>query len=444
MKKIIKITSPELKKILPTVVFDFAKRQYNKAKDFLFQIKIRKVKRNHEKALAKARKKEKLTVAFFLIHAPIWKVDGVFKLMLESERFDPVVVICPYIRYGHDVMMETMDRAEEFVKSKGYPYVKTYNEKTNTWLNVKEDLKPDLVFFTNPWRLTHSNYLINNFLDTLTCYVPYFFVVNGHTKNNYNGITHSLTWKVFYETTIHKEFAIKYARNKAENVVVTGYPGLDPFLYAKETTADPWKIKTKKVKRIIWAPHHTIEGQDAGLLYSNFTQYYNFFLELANSYSNSLQIAFKPHPLLRSKLYNDPSWGIEKTNNYYSQWSKLKNGFLVEGEYTDLFLTSDALIHDCSSFMAEYLCTGKPYLYTLKDDNVSNRMNDFGRMVLKMHYLARNKEEIVEFVESVVFKQSDQLRNERVSFLEEHLAAQNNKSASENIVFELNKHLCHD
>jgi hypothetical protein len=60
-------------------------------------------------------------------------------------------------------------------------------------------------------------------------------------------------------------------------------------------------------------------------------------------------------------LEQDPNWGSEKTTAYYDKWDNLDNGQFKSGDYVDL-LTSDALIHDCGSFMAEYLVVGKPAL----------------------------------------------------------------------------------
>jgi hypothetical protein len=45
------------------------------------------------------------------------------------------------------------------------------------------------------------------------------------------------------------------------------------------------------------------------------------FLELASIYSNRIQIAFKPHPLLRVKLEQDPKWKSKKPA-YYSTWDE--------------------------------------------------------------------------------------------------------------------------
>jgi UDP-N-acetylglucosamine 2-epimerase len=338
---------------------------------------------------------------------------------------------------GEEVMFRDMNQAYNAFLEKGYKVIKTFNEETRIWLDVKKELMPDMVFFTNPWKLTRPEYYILNFLDTLTCYVPYFFHVTCHLERNYKGAVQNLAWRVFYETQIHYNFAKRYSINKASNVIISGYPALDRFILHSENIIDPWLQKDNNRKRIIWAPHHTIEGQDAGLSYSNFEKYAHFFIQLANLYCSKLKFTFKPHPLLKAKLYINQNWGKIKTDNYFNKWEELENGQLVEGEYVDLFINSDALIHDSGSFTVEYLATGKPCLYTLHDSNVNERLNDFGKMALNHHYTAKNEEEIIHFIEDVVISGKDTMKDIRNSFINQYLLPPHNKSASENIFNEL-------
>src|SRR5690606_23808246 len=121
-----------------------------------------------------------------------------------------------------------------------------------------------------------------------------------------------------------------------------------------------WKNKSTKLKRIIWAPHHRIDEKGSKYSFSNFLKFHQSFLELAQENSDKIQIAFKPHPLLKQKLYVHKDWGVEKTRQYYNSWAQLPNGQLALDDYIDLFLTSDAMILDSISFIAEYAFTRKP------------------------------------------------------------------------------------
>jgi hypothetical protein len=139
--------------------------------------------------------------------------------------------------------------------------------------------------------------------------------------------------------------------NGGVNALVTGYPGVDNLLDPNYSPRDVWKIKDKKVKRLIWAPHHSM-FTDECIYYSCFLQYSDFMLEMAQKDRDDIQIAFKPQPVLRNKL--NQYWGKGKTDDYYHRWESMDNTFLENGGYVDVFLTSDAMIHDSGSFLIEF------------------------------------------------------------------------------------------
>lgn len=390
----------------------------------------------YKKIVRKIQSKDKVKVAFFLINDSVWKYEGLYKLMESDHRFEPVVVVCPDIIYGHENMLRSMNLAYTNFQSAGYHVVKTYNEATKKWLDVKKEIRPDIVFFCIPHKLTKNQYYITNYLNCLTCYVPYNFGNSHLFKLMHNQIFHNLLWRLFAETNMHRDFSVKYAFNKGSNVVVTGFPGTDPLLDQHYVPTNVWKQKDEKIKKIIWAPHHTIDDDTSFLSYSNFLRYADFMLEIAAEFEGKIQIAFKPHPLLKNKLHAEAKWDEERIDNYYNKWKNLKNGQLVEGAYIDLFLGSDAMIHDSGSFLIEYIYTGKPVLHTNKDENITDRMNAFGILAFNLHYHAKNEADIHAFIEDVI-KNKDEKKEKRLLFLATQLLPPNHKSASENIFDEL-------
>ena len=305
-----------------------------------------------------------------------------------------------------------------------------------------EKIQPDIVIFTNPHRLTKDEYYITNYRDTLTCYAPYAFVVIHSIVMHYNQIFHHLLWKHFVETKYHKEFAIRYAKADTSNIQITGYPSLDRIYALDYIPSIVWKeFPNKLAKRIIWAPHHSIEGQGDGLDYSSFVNYSKYFVELLES-NNNIQMAFKPHPILKVKLYKDKDWGKEKTDAYFKKWDELPNGQLEEGDYIDLFFTSDAMILDSASFIVEYLYFDKPILFTMRDDNVKERFNSFGRMVFNYMYTAKNSVEVENFIQDTVVKKNDFLSTDRNQFMRDTILPESGRTASENIFNILKSELC--
>jgi CDP-glycerol glycerophosphotransferase (TagB/SpsB family) len=309
------------------------------------------------------------------------------------------------------------------------------------WLDVKQEVRPDIVFFTNPHKLTKDEYYITHFTDCLTCYAPYNFGNSHLYQMMHNQLFHNYLWRLFAETNLHKEFSVKFAQNKGKNVLVTGFPGTDVFLNHNYIPINVWKQKNENIKKIIWAPHHSIETNTSFLSYSSFLIYSDFLIKMANEFKGIIQIAFKPHPILLNKLYEHSDWGKEKTDAYYAQWENMENGQLVVGDYVDLFLTSDAMIHDSGSFLIEYLYTGKPVLHLDSDENITDRMNEFGILALNQHYRAINERQIQEFIQAVI-NNTDEKKADREAFLATRLIPPNQKSASENIFDEIVKQLC--
>ena len=395
----------------------------------------------HRSALEKVRKKEKVKVAFFATHSSVWKYEGVYKLMAADPRFDPIVVVCPVVNYGKENMLEEMVKSFRIFQDKGYKVVMAYDDQTDSYLDVRQDIGPDIIFYTNPYKgLIDDRYYITNFRDTLTCYVQYAYPIsNSNVVNQVDLLFHNLLWMNFQETPLHEQEARNCSRSKGRNAVLTGYPGTDLLVYGQRTDTGRWKNPDNNLKRVIWAPHHTIE--EGGILnLSSFLVLHKLMIDLVETYRSELQIAFKPHPLLKVKLYDHKDWGKERTDAYYSYWEDCPNGQLETDDYIDLFNSSDAMIHDSGSFIAEYLFCGKPVLFFLLNKEIRNRLSDFGNQALDHHYHASDVKGIIDFLERVVFEDKDEKSDCRRMFYEQYLVPPNKLSASENIY----NTICHD
>ena len=71
---------------------------------------------------------------------------------------------------------------------------------------------------------------------------------------------------------------------------------------------------------------------------------------------------FRPHPMLRAGAVQQGVFKSEEEyDNYLEMWNELPNAQVIEGGmYVDIFETSDAMILDSVSFLAEYLYMHKP------------------------------------------------------------------------------------
>lgn len=280
------------------------------------------------------------------------------------------------------------------------------------------DLEPDIVFF--PKVIEGSDpFSITKFRNSLNCYVPYSTYGDNNPSLQYNRVFHNLLWKHYVATEIHSEISRKVSYIKSKNIVVSGYPGFDSYLYTcrNSTRKTPWPKDNRK--KIIWAPHHTLESSKYNTNHSTFLQYHDFFKEMVDRFQDKVCFAFKPHPNLRVKLYAMDEWGQEMTEDYFNWWRQNESSLLMEGDYEDLFIHSDALIHDSVSFLAEYLCLGKPSCYLIKDESKLNKfLNKFGLLLLEYHTKVHSEDEISSFIESIISGESEIKNTSRVpSFL---------------------------
>ena len=378
-----------------------------------------------------------INVLFFALDSNTWKYDFLFQAMQKDLAFSPIVLAVPQVNKGREFMLYQLKHGCEYYKSKGYPTVCSYNEETDSYVDAFS-LQPDIVFFSNPYDgLVDDRYNIKHFYKKcLTCYVNYTFCSVPY-QWQCASVFHQKVWRYYVECEDNLKQVKSYY--SGHNCVVTGYPTSDLFA-STEATGKDWKLEDGKLKKVIWAPHHTIEGQTGLIQFSTFLLYCDFMLKLAEEYQDKVQFAFKPHPLLLPALYAHPDWGKEKTDAYYEKWSNGKNTVFVNGDYIDLFKSSDAMIHDCGSFIIEYLHVNKPVMFLGTFDRVS-QSNEVGKKAYSCHYVGNTKEEIKDFVDNVVINGKDGMGKKRMQFYREQLMPTNGLSVAENILLDLKSHL---
>lgn len=401
-----------------------------KKADAIETIQIRSIRKQHSKALKQLMQKDIYKCVFLVPFESTWKCDKLYNIMEHHPRFYPLIIVCPVINYGRDNMLEQMDRCYNTFKDKGYRVLKAYNINSNHYIDLQQDIKPDLIFYTNPYKgLVDERYYITNLKNILSVYIPYYYNESADYNLAYDVLLHNLVWRRYLETPFHQTLAVRYSRNKGINTYVSGYPSIESLIDIQHSVSyKDWKSQDPRLKRIIWAPHHTVD-ENYDYQYSSFLQYCDYMVELAQKYDKKVLIVFKPHPVLRNKL--EKLWGKEKTDSYYLKWDTMPNTSLVEGEYVDLFLSSDAMIHDSGSFIVEYLYCNKPVMRPLNGIPLNKLHNEFGLRCLDNYYLAHNKEDIDQFVQNVI-NGVDPLKEQRTKFVNEVLMPKG--SPSQNII----------
>jgi hypothetical protein len=386
--------------------------------------------RQHRRLVQQLRKAHRpLKVVFMAIDVAYWRYQHVYELMQNDSRFRPTIVLSPCI--GHEHQEQEMERLRQYFDARGISYV-DYDFNAEPYC-VREEIYPDIVFFPQPYEhLLCKAHDCLNFYDRLTCYMPYgFWISTG--KLSYNMHFHNRAWRIYHCTGLHLKEAQRVATNHGRNVRIVGYANADDFLRPHHD--DPWR-PSGNVKRIVWAPHFSIVSSSSTLPpRSNFLWMAELMVTLAKEYEGRIQIAFKPHPALLTQLYQHPDWGQERTDRYYDLWRTMPNTQLETGEFIDLFMTSDAMIHDSGSFVVEYHYTKNPAMFVSKDMRpILESLTDFGKEAHNIHYIGASEADIRRFIDEVVLQDHDPMRPQREQFFRDYLLPPGGKSVAQNVV----------
>lgn len=391
----------------------------------------------HKDILKEIRNNGKVRIAFLASSVSMWKSQELIDLLKRDSRIDLKVVLTPFSPYDVDVQKSDIAMLRSYFQQHDTSFIDyDFNDKP---FDLRAEFNPHIIFFVQTYGNIHcKEHDSQSYPDRLNAYIPYSFWP-GNEKWGFDLPFHRKAWRIYYANSLLLSVAKSFSMIRARNGRVVGYPSAD--LFAKDVHEDVWKIKDRSVKRIIWAPHYTITSERGlGDSHSSFFELHEGMVEYARRNQTRVQIAFKPHPRLKTELYKD--WGKEKTDRYYEQWASMPNTQLETGSYIDLFMTSDALVHECGSFMIEYHYSKKPCMYVMEGfEHFYSGMNTLGKKALDLHYKGTCMVDVEDFINRVVFDGNDPLLSEREHFYRTQLLPPNGKTTAQNIYEDLVKSL---
>ncbi|BCN32526.1 hypothetical protein [Anaeromicropila herbilytica] len=417
--------------------YDLACIKWKYCADYFISTKDKVCKYN----VSKLMKKKKIKIAFLIPMASTWSCETLYQLLRQDDRYEVYIVVHAFFNGTEETVKEEYYRTLNYFIEKNYSVIDSYDFSNNRSLDWNGIGKPDIVFHLNPhYKCFPEKLWIHNFpLSTLHIYVPYGIMTYGATKNQYNQMSHLLYWKIFCESEIHKFMAKIYSDISDSNVINSGYIKMDKFYSKTQNKKNIWKIPEEKseedVIKIIYAPHHSIGNNLCA--FSTFDHNYMKFYDYAKNNSNTSWV-FKPHPILKKASIE---YGIfsneEEYEKYLEKWDMLPNARVAnEGEYIDLFKSSDTMILDSVSFLSEYLYTGKPYLFITREGQT---FNFFGQELYKILYTAEQEkfEDVDKFINDVVINKNDFKKELRITFFRKYLDYLNiNKKLAGEFVYE--------
>lgn len=374
--------------------------------------------------------KRRINVVFLAMNPDMWRYDEVYRRLANDNLFNPVIVTAMRNIPNMELRLQEQETMWTFFSMKGYNVVRGYNLEKKKWINLWE-LRPDIVFYAQPYdKGIERNFEFFHHLSALHCYTPYSFQLS-ETSWGWNNNLQQYCWKLFYVGDVHLRVCERLSRIGDQNVVLSGYSLEEEFVESAKDTASAnaaWKNDGRK--RIIWAPHHSILDKE-GFKVSSFLEIANLMVKLREEYKDKVVFAFKPHPVLKTKLYE--IWGTERTDAYYDDWARAENSFDAQGDYKALFAGSDAMIHCSGSFIVEYLYTGKPVAYVYSKSRNPPDIGVIGDAALNTHYPMHCDADIKRFIDDVVLGGHDTMSDIRKNVADKYLKSPNGKMFSENV-----------
>lgn len=385
--------------------------------------------RGMEKRIARMRQKDVITVAFMVLDLPCWKCDSVFRLMQQHPRFRPIIWIVPEPQIkSEEERQGALEEMRAYFSAHHYPVAELY-----TLERMRAEFAPDIVFLAKGSK-DATDYDAWMMSQELACYVPYCF--QNSTRLDFIFGQENQVWRNFYTTPGIKHLAESVMNNGGCNVSVVGSPVSDLYLpHAESEVIQVWRSCAENMKRIIWAPHWSVEDV-SWFPVSTFLEVADGMLQLAKKYADCVQWAFKPHPLLRDTLYQHPEWGKERTDAYYDAWSAMPNTQLETGYYVELFKQSDAMVHDSGSFIMEYLLVNKPCLY-LKRNGGFQDFNEDTRQALDCYRKGASVSDVEEFILDLLQGAPDEKEEMRTRYIKKYLLPPGGKTSAQLIVDEI-------
>ncbi|MBR4152854.1 MAG: CDP-glycerol glycerophosphotransferase family protein [Selenomonadaceae bacterium] len=343
------------------------KKDYNDFMDKIFSISEQTIRR-----------KDKIKIGFVLRTVAEWCGDELYNLFEQDPRFEVTVFPCLRTNASKDkLVQEDFFQGVERFKSRGLNVVAVERNDANIYVPPQ-----DVLIFLAPYSNEFPVAIRDEKMTpkTLVIYIPYAIMISPF--NVYNYVIFHVNWRVFGTS----EMALKLYDEKSwtgiPHGLYSGHPKMDIFFKKGADLRFKWKTTQPDAKKIIWAPHWSIND---GVNIATFQWNYQFMYDFAKEHPE-ISWVVKPHPnLLFSAVRNKIFPSTEAFKEYMKQWNSLPNAQVYTGAYyQEIFATSDGMIHDCSSFIAEYQYVNKPMIYLTRD---TQKFNALGDEILKASYL---------------------------------------------------------
>lgn len=375
---------------------------------------------------------EKIRLVFIIISPELWSsIEPVWKRATKDDRFNVSVVVLKSA--NPEMTLASLSKAQALLEGAAIPYFTEQNFSL-------ENYRPHVVFYPLPYGSLYPQSYKPEVVTALGCriaYVPYGLEVGGgmfNARYQYDSEVPRVAWRVFARSPTQLTSFNRYCSYGSGHVVITGHPRaeIDSGHEIRPHRVAETKARGRHV--ILWTPHFTVVARRK---WSSFLDHHETILRLIDDRPD-LFLLVRPHPFLRTSLAKLEGWGHERVSAWFSAIDRKDNVHVdTDTDYRPAFEISSALMADAGSFLVEYLRTGKPVCYLTGKDDIG--LNEEVRS-LACYYPGASEIDVAGFLDRVIRKGEDSLREARKSALQTYFGS-DNQTPSQSILDEISNNV---
>ena len=145
--------------------------------------KVQLLKLKYKRTLSRLRKKygnQKIVVAFCVSEIAKWKCQSLYDRLLKTGKYNPIIFICPTNMESLQEYSKVEPALEEkinYFRKKEMNVVDIWDKIENDCI-IPEELKPDIIFYQQPWDIPPFPTPFKMANHSLTFYIPYYLMNN--------------------------------------------------------------------------------------------------------------------------------------------------------------------------------------------------------------------------------------------------------------------------
>lgn len=344
---------------------------------------------------------DKVKIVFLTQETMCWpSFESLYHACSEDGRYIAQIV---YIPFSHPNDTKHIDYFTTYEKM-GLP-VRRHDE----YALARES--PDIAVFMKPYDLIPMQYYIDDIEKAVPrhLYIQYGMEVGTqYIDYHFRQPLASKVWRHIAYGSLLKETAAKYGSRNGENVAVWGNPRADYYRdleAGRKTIPASWTKKIDGRFCFLWTPHHSLDTTCGSFL--------DYHVPIAEYFEKrpDLFLLWRPHPLLLDGLVANGVMTKAERDAFLDRVTGMDNAILdTTSDYRQSFFASDAIVTDASTFIFEYLYTGRPLVYTKKAENAIYNADRFEKGV----YVIKQAADIAPMLDQIA-QGKDPLRSERTS-----------------------------